>query len=373
VVRRFFKRVALTVGGLVLGVAASNDASAQFFPQNRPAYQRFGNPSYSPLAPYFTPFGFNPLAPHFSSSGFSWSGMQSGQPFWLAFPPPPSAYNRGYNYGGYGTYAGSSASANPILQAQLRAFANAFNPPVANEMANRKPAADKGRNDPGIKPRGIRPNEPIPFSNVPEEFVNSGKSINDLVLSIRASEAKGAKTDAPLFPTDLLRQIRFGGGPAAEVLMLLRTGEIEYPAAMAADEFAPIRNELERPLSAIVGPMLAGKKLDPLAGDRLLTTVKKVRMELKPMAGVLPKDDQTAIAQFLDRLGYLADVAKSPVQYAGLIVPKWFSIGVNASEFSGVLAKHKIAVAPTDAASREAYQVLHQGLAGYDAMLQVAK
>jgi len=291
------------------------------------------------------------------------------------FPYPGYGYSSGYNYGGYGSYGGSSSSSNPVIQAQLRAFANSYNPPGGNDIENRKAAIEKWNKEVGIRGGGVeqRPAGQDDFANVSEEVIHSGKTINQLVALIHDRESKGSKADAPLLPMDLLRHLHLTGGIPADVLTLLQSGEIQYPAAFLNDRFEMIRSSLDKPLSAVAGPLLMGKKVDLAIADRLVTAVKHVRNDLKPFASEMKFDDQKTLNRFLDRVLSLAEVAKNPTQYVGFVLPKWFTIGVNASEFSAVLTKYKVLVAPGSPADADAYQVLHRGLTGYLAVLPPTK
>ncbi len=377
------------VAGFVLGFwgVSANTASAQFFPQPRPGLY-WNNPLMGPsylnfnYQSSFAWSGVNPVTgPYSYGFGFSWAGTPLPgvfpfgpyRPLGPFFPYP--GYGASYNYGGQGTYAGSNSSTNPVVQAQLRAFANAYNPPGGNDVEARKAAVEKFNKDAGLRGGAgeIRPPGQDDFANVPDAIIQSGKTINQLVAAIHDREAKGVKADAPLLPLDLLRHIQLSGGIPADVLTLLQAGEIQYPDAFLLGKFEMIRSQLDKPLAAVAGPLMAGKKVDPVVADRLTTTAKHVRNELKPLTNDLTNEQRATLTKFLDSVVSLADVAKNPAQYPGLVVPKWYAIGVNASEFAAILTKYKVLVAAGKAADVEAYQVLHRGLAGYLAVLPPAK
>jgi hypothetical protein len=213
----------------------------------------------------------------------------------------------------------------------------------------------------GDKPAGVNPD----LLNAPEDQVLSGKALNGLAAAIRGLEAKGAKADSPLLPAGPLARIEYTGGPAADALMLLRGGRPEFPVPLRADRFDRVRADLDRPIAGVADPILAGKRVEAPAADRLAAAARKAKADVAPAAREWTVSDAAAVTRFFDRLLALAEVARTPAAATGLVVPKWSTIGASASELVSHLDRHKIAFGPAEAGAQEAYDAVHRGLVGY--------
>jgi hypothetical protein len=250
------------------------------------------------------------------------------------------------------------AAANDIDARRMLAAQRAYE---RGEVAN-KPAE-------GGRPAAIDEN----LLSAEGDQILSGQVLNDLAAAIRRLESKGAKAESPLLPAGLLAQVEYTGGPSADTLMLLRAGPPEFPEPLRGARFDRVRADLERPIAAVAEPMLAGKRVEVAAAEKLSTAVKKAKADVAPAVREMPLAEATAVTRFFNRLLALADVAKAPGQATGLIVPKWATIGASASELVSHLDRYKLAFGPAEAGAVEAYGNLYQGLAGYYVALAQAK
>jgi hypothetical protein len=287
-------------------------------------------------------------------------GTYSGVPLY-GFAPVNGWYSQPGSGGYAGMYATYSTGYNPLVREQARAlggykrFGAMGGYGGGNDVEARRAVAVRPAN--GARPADGKPAVAPELVNAPEERVLSGKALNDLAAAIRGLEEKGAKADSPLLPAGLLARVEYAGGPAADALMLFRDGKPEFPEPLREARFDQVRTDLERPIAGVVDPILAGKKVEAPAADKLTAAVRKAKADAA--------SDAVVVTRFFDRLLSLAEVVKSPDGVNGLVVPKWSTIGASASELVSHLNRHKITFGPAEAGSREAYDAVYHGLAGY--------
>lgn len=349
--------------------AAAGPAHAQGFP-----------PGFQPGAFYNGPFGSYSMM-YNQQAAFSYSFMNP-------FTGVPYSYRFGYTYAGPTPLMGGGGGAryspfsngaapyqptitpraggfNPVARQQLRALqANqpvvaprrvADGPAPANlaGFARKPAAADRARPAVETDPKLVVP---------ADEDVLSGRVLNALAAAIRDLEAKGAKADPPLLPADLMAQVTFVGSPAAEAIAALRNGVPAIPELLQRQEFIVCRAELEKHLAAVAEPMAQGKPAPAADVDGLAAAVKKCRAN----DGIrdLPAPDAAVVTRFLDSLDALTKAAKDPA-LAGVVVPKWNTVGATAAELVRHTDRYKLTFGPAAAGSADAYRALHRGLSTY--------
>jgi hypothetical protein len=220
----------------------------------------------------------------------------------------------------------------------------------------------------GYNGRVVRAVKPEQWKDAPEALrqavlapsdadIASGKALNELLAAVRNQESKGVKTEMPFLPPDVLAKVTFAGGPAADALNLVRTGTVEFPAALRGSDFDAPRRAIETDLAAIAAQVRDGKKIPPHLADAVAANVRKLNAKTVLLA------DADA-AEFLDRMERLAKFLKSP-EGSAAIVPTWQTVGVSLSDLGRYFERYKIRFGPAAAGNEPAYAALHRGMVGY--------
>jgi len=365
--------------GIGLWVSTAGSASAQFMPGFRPGF--FWQNPYTGMQ-----FGYNSM--YQSQWGMNWVNPYNGmrmsfgyQTSWWGFPPyaaypaygypATGGYVNPYMAGGVGTYGNSNSYANPFVREQLRVFKNA---PVPNQDKGENPAGGNGANpDLRNRPTGlVLTGLNRALVEPADRDILSGKVLNELAVTIRGLESKGAKAESPLLPAELVSHINYDGGPSADVVGLLRTGKPAFPAALMAPEYDGVRADLDKAMVPVLEPIAAGKRPEAAAVDRLGAATKKAKDATDPKQKDLPVGEASELNKFYTTLDSLVRVGKD-AGTTGLFPQRWASVGATVAELVRHMDKYKLTFAPASPGDEDVYYSLHRGLVGYYAALSQAK
>jgi hypothetical protein len=217
----------------------------------------------------------------------------------------------------------------------------------------------------GLKP-GEQP-EPLQkaLAAAGETEVASGEALNHVMVAVVAAESQKAKGVSAHLPPNLLNEIRFTGGPAADAVNLLRSaGRLPFPAAFETPALNETRDTLERDFAAVATPLLTGKPAGTAQVNRLNATIKAAQDRLTTAIRDLSFEDATAARRFLNQAESAAKVLGGP-NAPTLVNPKWSAEGANVAELVRFMTRHKLLFGPAPQGAEEAYLALHQGLAAY--------
>jgi hypothetical protein len=336
-----------------------NPYTGGVFSYQYPAYPlTYGYSFFNPYTGRVMDYQVNANVPY--SPFYGYGGGYGG---YSAMPYVPSAYN------GSGTAGSYARSANPVINEQLRLLH------AASYQQAGYTSTDKGGNG-YSEPKAANPprkaagnaGTPVPVDpslvTARDADVLSGKVLNELAAAIRGLEAKGNKADSALLPPELVTKLAYQGGPAADVLAASQGGGVAFPAALAHQDFAQVRADLEQPANAVLEPLAVGKKVDPAAADKLAAAATSAKAAVAAKLISRPADEAADVNRFLDRLAAVAKAAKDPA-LNGAVVPKWASLGATVAEVVKQLEKFKLTFAPAPAGSEDAYFALYRGLVGY--------
>jgi hypothetical protein len=359
-----FLGIMIVVGALVLADARS--ANAQLIlrapvPGYNPSIYRFmygGMTFPSPTGGY----GFAVQRQYFFTTNL--------RPFHLpVYIDPKIAY--GY---AYGTHAGSMMGGVNALAVREQ---------FAIQQAQRVARLDAGARmqvfDQWSADRGSRPIDAERLKNLTPAVrdaivapsdgdVASGKTLNELVQAIHHMKLGGAKAETPFLPPEVLDRITFAGGPAADALNLLRSGELEFPAALRATEYDSLRRAIEKDVASAQNQVHSGKRVDFYLIEQIEANVRKLKAKAEPVINT-----DAAAAAFLERMEGIAKYLKSP-EGSALIVPTWQTVGVSLEDLTQFMNRHQIRFGPSRTGNEAAYAALHRGMVGYhNQLLQVSR
>ena len=138
-----------------------------------------------------------------------------------------------------------------------------------------------------------------------ETEVASGEALNHILAAIVAAEAKGGKGVSAFLPPQVLGEVRFAG-KTGEVLNLLRqAGHLPFPAAFETPELRPMRDAIERDISALAAPMLLGKPYEAGKLAVLEADLKKAELASPIVIREQSFEDAIATRRFLNQLAGL--------------------------------------------------------------------
>lgn len=369
-----------TILGVGLWVSTGGTASAQFMPGFRPGFM-WMNPYNGMQFNYNSwqqsQWGMNWVNPYNGmrmSFGMqsAWWGLPPGYPYPAYGYPAYGGYYNPYMGGGVGTYGSSSNSyANPFVREQLRVFKNA---PVPNQEKGENAAAGNGANpDLRNRPAGlVLSGLNRALIEPSDRDILSGKVLNELAVTIRGLESKGAKAESPLLPAELVSHVNYDGGPSANVIGLLRTGKPAFPAALMAPEYDAVRADLDKAMTPVLDPIAAGKRPEAAAVDRLSAATKKAKDATAAKQKAMAAGEASELNRFFTTLDSLAKVGKDSGT-AGLFPQRWASVGATVAELVRHMDKYKLTFAPASPGDEDVYYSLHRGLVGYYAALAQAK
>ena len=367
----------LTVGAVALSAAG---ASAQYYPGRAGGMFTSGlysgNPYYStnPYAGglnsynfgYNYSFGFNYVNPVTGGrTVFQVNrSYSSPSPYGLGGVPNPLLNSLGYvvprQRAGY---------VNPYLASGMAGYASPGVNPIAAEQAR---LARVGANAPD-KPAAIAPARPAARDPKPApaplevpkadpEAIRSGAAINALIPKITARLDAGNKVESPLIPSELLRNLHYTGGPAGDLLALLRDGPPAAPGAFGDPALAALKAELEKLADPVAKAVLAGKPTNTDESKKLAARVKSARLEVESATKSARAPEGDAAMKYLDGLAALALVDSTPA-LKGVYSPSFAVVGGSATDYARYAQKHGLKLAPAPAASVTAYDALYRALA----------
>lgn len=194
--------------------------------------------------------------------------------------------------------------------------------------------------------------------------IASGVALNKLVKEIALAESKGAKGPSAYVPPLLIKDVRFAGSPAADLLNFARQGALVPPAAFDAPALAAPRAELVKDFEAVAELMQAGKLMDPVRVGQLNAAFLKFEEAsapaLKAAAPADAKAGQEFLATFAGALKVLKDGGEKD-----LLNPTWATEGLTGADLARHMAKHKLEFAPAPAGAGESYETLNKHLSTY--------
>jgi hypothetical protein len=203
--------------------------------------------------------------------------------------------------------------------------------------------------------------------------VASGASLNRILVAIVVAEGKGAKGVAAFLPPQLLEDVRFSGGPSADLLNLVRqTGKLPFPTGLLAPILGASRTSLEADFAAAIAPLKAGRSVDSAKLTKLEASLKKLEGAAPPVIRNLAFDDAVAANRFLNQFDSAITALKGP-NLAGLINAKWATDGISVSDLVKHMTKYKLMLGPAPTGREGSYLSLHKALATYLFVLSQAK
>lgn len=361
------------VGALALTAASGG---AQFVPGNQQASlfnaRLFSNNPFAGGLNSYN-YGYN--------SYFSFSAVNptTGAPVFLAYDRsfnsniPAGLGVGGVGYGG-GTNGGYGNYANPYLMGQAGYAGQGLNP-IAVEQARLARQGARAAPEPvapRAAPRPARPAEapPVPESADPAA-IRSGAAINAMLPKINDRLDAGNRADSPLLPSELLRNLVYTPGPAADLLHLLRDGAPAAPAALAAPGLADVKADLTKLAEPLVKAVLAGKPTGTEPSKKLAAAVAAVRPRVDAQAVNATVAERAAAKRYLDGLAALAQVDSTP-ELRGVYSPAFASVGASAVDYARYARKHNLKLAPAAGGSVGAHEALYRALASTKATLDRA-
>lgn len=292
------------------------------------------------------------------------------------YGPEPTA-GSGYFTGGSSGYSYSSGLQQDINAAQQAAAKMLRkNQDEAKELIDAQWAYERlgvtGQN--AVKGAKIQAEELQKALAVKDESeVASGDALNRILVAIVTAEGKGAKGVSAFLPPQLLDEIRFSGGPAADLLnMAHQSGKLPFPPGFPGPTLEPLQTALQADFTAAVAPLTVGKPADPLKVARLESTVKKLNTAAPPVIRNLSFDDASSARHFLNQLNG-AIVALKSASMAGLLNPKWATDGTSVADLVKFMTRYKLLFAPATPGAEGSYFSLHKALATYLFVLTQAK
>lgn len=334
--------------GLFAVATTAEVASAQFFPGGggRSVFTRNIGVSY------VTPFGGYYLTQQrFSTRVNAFPAAYAG-----IYPSPTRPAYLGpitvspLFYGAVGTpMYGAGADAEAVRRAQrgVRQDPVARRKAVDDVVGGRKPA------DPAA----------VPVAEPTDADVLSGRPLNLLVFEIDTLQGKG-NARGPFFTPDLLSNVQFAGGPAADAVNLFRGETPAWPDALSGGQFEAGRAAVTKEYQVVVEALKAGKKADHATLDRLAAATHALKEEFAPVLRASAGTDPATAAEFLNRIDAAAAHLKTPAA-TDLLVPTWHTIGVPGGELVKHLVRHKLEFGPAPADDDGAYWAIYRGLAGF--------
>ncbi|MBN9117759.1 MAG: hypothetical protein J0I06_01070 [Planctomycetes bacterium] len=305
-----------------------------------------------------------------SFGGFTVSNQQFAYgPLAYAFRPgvptyiwPTAAYN---TYGVYGVYRPTSQSVTEydvLAKAQREASAVA----ALSSGGSRNPApalvvADTAAPVPADMARPALP--PADGARIA-----SGDALNDALKEIVRAEGKGAKGPSAYIPPLLMKDMRFAGSPAADLLNLSRQSGLDFPTAFDAPALVNRCGELADEFAGVAEAVRAGKAPDATRVTRLEVAFQRLEEASAPVIKDLPAQDATAAKQFLNRLSSAVKALKGGAA-AGLIDPTWDTVGLTGADLVKHMTKHKLLFGPAPRGAEGSYDTMYGSLTTYLAVL----
>lgn len=199
-----------------------------------------------------------------------------------------------------------------------------------------------------------------------ENEVASGTALNHILVAIVTLEGKkNAKGVSAFLPPQLLDEIRYAGGPPADLLNLAKVpGKLPFPANFPGPKDDALKTAIEADFAGAVAPVRAGKPADPAKVGKLEADVKKLEGVAPPIIRNLSFDDALTARRFLNQLNSAISALRSP-STIGLINPKWATDGTSVSDLVKFMTRHKLMFAPAVTGSEGAYLFLHKAMATY--------
>jgi hypothetical protein len=195
--------------------------------------------------------------------------------------------------------------------------------------------------------------------------IASGIALNRLLVAIIAAEKRGAKGVAPFLSPQLLDEIRYDGGPPADLLNLIRpSGKLPFPAVLQLPTIKELADDVQADFTTAIAPLLAGKPVDRTRAIKLAGSFDKLQAAAQPIIRNLPFEEAVAARRFLNQLGTATTFLKGNA-VNGIISPKWVTEGTNVSDLVKRMARFKIFFAPAPAGSEVVYSALHRAMSAY--------
>jgi hypothetical protein len=197
-----------------------------------------------------------------------------------------------------------------------------------------------------------------------ETEVASGEALNHILAAIVAAEAKGGKGVSAFLPPQVLGEVRFAG-KTGEVLNLLRqAGHLPFPAAFETPELRPMRDAIERDISALAAPMLLGKPYEAGKLAVLEADLKKAELASPTVIREQSFEDAIATRRFLNQLAGLIRTLRAGGT-TGLLNPAWATDGASVADLVKHMAKYKIQFGPSAEGDEPSYLAVHRALTTY--------
>jgi hypothetical protein len=370
----------IVAAGTLLGVVAP--AFAQFQPltpypnaYNVPLY---GNFNVNPVFNGTSGFLFSGVLPLSNGLGTRFTpgpgGVMSPTSFYIQPRTAPPLYSPGKlsNFGG--GYLGVPESASqPVLDRQKReiaaAQANASFQAMTGE-ANAHVAkwvADQGNPSSTVDPlTAVDPSLIHPT----EDALVSGLTLNELAARITALDAKGKRAKSGLCPPEFLEKIVFVGGPAADMLNLFQRPSKPSLPLSVPDGIAV--EPLNQAYASVASSLFAGKRAGPAEARKLADAVLQLRTAMESHISRSSIEDAGRWLSFFNAMERVAKFCTES-DAAGVLVPKWSSVGSNVSDLVKHMSKASVRFGRAAAGDELVYATLHRAMLAHYAAAAVAK
>jgi hypothetical protein len=273
-------------------------------------------------------------------------------------------------YTGAGAYLGTSSGYAGIDAPELDALAQAqreasLRASLSGGIASRNPM-------PAISmPEGSAPT-PIAPRRATAEGVAVGEALNGVLEDIVRAQSKGASGPSAYIPPLLLKDMRFAGSPAADLLNFTRQSGLAFPAALDTPLLADQRNELTKEFAGAAEIVRTGKAPDAARAARVEAAFRSLEEASAPVLKDLPADTAADAKRFLGQLGNAIQALKGGAAN-GLVNPNWVLEGLTGAELVKHMTKYKLQFGPAPRGAEEAYGSMHDNLSAYLYMLNQPK
>lgn len=197
-----------------------------------------------------------------------------------------------------------------------------------------------------------------------ESEVALGDPLNRILVAVVIAENKGAKAVSAFLPPQVLDDIRFSGGPNADLLNMVRlSGKLPFPANFPGPALQDLKTALDADFAAIITPLRTGRVPDAAKMNKLAADLKKLEDSSPAVIRNLDIPDGMAAMKFLNQMNGAVKALRGNT--AGLINPKWSTDGASVSDLTKFMTRFKLMFAPAPKGGEASYLTLHKALATY--------
>jgi hypothetical protein len=202
-------------------------------------------------------------------------------------------------------------------------------------------------------------------TNPPVTEINSGKSLNDLLVDVQIQQARGFKGGVTALGADVIGRLNFTTPRGGNIALLRHEGRVTWPSALSGADYQIERQRLNDLAREAVKQAQDQGKVDGGLVRQMGNDVAQLQQRLREHVADVAMDQYTEAKRFLQQFEDAVTALQQP-DVANHFNGKYAFQGKTAAELVRFVTDRGLIFAPAVAGDEAAYAAAQLALAAYD-------